>query len=69
VSESGCGDVWFRVLFDEDHDGQASAGDATCLEADAAGVVLIRAGTRRAICSPSQALLLRTTGPATRPAR
>ena len=56
VSESGCGDVWFRVLFDEDHDGRASAGDATCREANRAGVVLVRADSRRAICTPSQAL-------------
>jgi hypothetical protein len=69
VSESGCGAVWFRVLFDEDRDGQASAGDATCREANPAGVVFIRAGVRRAVCSPSQPLLLRATGATTRPAR
>jgi hypothetical protein len=62
VPESGCGDVWFRVLFDEDHDGRASAGDTTCREASPAGVVFIRAGTRRAICSPSQAVLGRASG-------
>ena len=69
VAESGCGDVWFRVLFDEDRDGKASAGDATCREANPAGVVFIRADSRRAICSPSQALLLRTAGTTTRPVR
>jgi hypothetical protein len=69
VAESGCGEVWFRVLFDEDRDGQASPGDATCREASPAGVVFIPSGSRRAICTPSQALLVRATDTSIRPAR
>ena len=45
VRNSPCGDVWFRVLFDNDGDGRLSAGDGTCLEANGQGVVGARITT------------------------
>jgi hypothetical protein len=39
VGTSPCGEIWFRVLFDNDGNGRLSPGDTTCLEANAQGVL------------------------------
>jgi hypothetical protein len=58
--QSPCGEVWFRVVFDTNADGQIGPGDTACQESgqDAAfGVHVPLAGTRVA-CWPGRALKL-----------
>jgi hypothetical protein len=42
VPNSPCGDVWVRVLFDVDGNGEASRGDRTCLGSDTNAVLYRR---------------------------
>jgi len=60
VPECPCGDVWFRVLFDNDGDGRLSAGDDLCMEARPDGMVAARiaAGGARVPCHPGQSVKL-----------
>jgi hypothetical protein len=60
VPECPCGEVWFRVLFDNDGDGRLSEGDGTCLEARPDGMVAARiaAGGERVFCRPGQRVKL-----------
>jgi len=58
IQECPCGEVWFRILFDNDGDGRASAGDTTCLEANAQGLVSanVLEGGVRLSCHPGRPL-------------
>ena len=54
--QSPCGDVWFRIFFDENGDGKLSAGDTACLEADESGGfgVHVEPDGSRARCRPGR---------------
>jgi hypothetical protein len=56
LRECPCGDIWLRVLFDNDGDGRLSSGDSTCLEGTAQGVLVahIRPGENRILCHPGR---------------
>lgn len=51
---SPCGDVWFRVFFDENGDGARSTGDTACVEADPTGGLGLHVEPEgsRAVCHP-----------------
>jgi hypothetical protein len=59
IRECPCGDVWFRVLFDNDGDGRLSPGDSTCLEANTQGVLgaTIEDGAGQVTCHPGRLLV------------
>ncbi len=59
VPESPCGDVWFRVLFDNDDSGKLSPGDDTCVEASPQGVLNAHIAAPSALitCHPGRRLL------------
>lgn len=58
LKDSPCGDVWLRVLFDNDSDGRVSKGDSTCLEGNAQAVLAlhIHEGENLIACHPGQPL-------------
>ncbi len=59
VPESPCGEVWFRVVFDEDGDGRVSSGDSTCVGSDAQlRLVAHVTPNARFACAPGQPALV-----------
>ena len=52
IPQSPCGQIWLRVLFDMDRNGEASSGDRTCQGADANAVVRhqVGPGTGTVVC-------------------
>lgn len=62
VPESPCGDVWFRVVFDDDGDERVSRGDSTCTNADAQLRLMAHvAPNTRVPCAPGKPALAHPT--------